>query len=170
VSGGGLAPSFEIFFRPCGDLISVVRCFVADFYTKAIPDPDAAQRLALTTHELLENAAKYSADGEAVLFVELHPGTGAVSVRTANRATAEQIASLRGAFAEIAAATSAADHYAEAMRRTAVKRSGSGGIGLARIWAESDMHLELFVDGDRVEVHARGQVAEVRSSQQIRAL
>jgi two-component sensor histidine kinase len=165
-----LAPSFELYFRPCVDLISLVRCFVADFYTKAVPDPDAAQRLALTTHELLENAAKYSADGEAAILVELQPGTGAVSVRTANRATGAQIAALQSAFAEISTAPSASAYYAEAMRRTAVKRSGSGGLGLARIWAESDMQLELLVEGDRVEVHARGHVAEVRTSQQMRAL
>jgi hypothetical protein len=169
-SSSTLAPSFELYFRPCVDLISLVRCFVADFYTKAVPDPDAAQRLALTTHELLENAAKYSADGEAAILVELQPGSGGVSVRTANRASAEQVDALRNIFAEISAATSASAFYAEAMRRTAVKRSGSGGLGLARIWAESEMQLELFVEGDRVEVHARGQVAEVRTSQQMRAL
>jgi hypothetical protein len=153
------ALSFELFFRPCTELISIVRCFVGEFCAKAVTDPDASHRLALTTHELLENASKYSADGEASLFLEFDPGAGSVSVCTANTATAARIAMLQQTFAEITGASDAGALYAEAMRRTAVKKTGSGGLGLARIWAESDMQLRLSVEGDRVEVHARGQLA-----------
>src|SRR5579859_2848983 len=121
------APSFELSFRPGAGLIPVVRGFVGEFYAKAVPDPDTAHRLALATHELLDNAAKYSLDGLAVLFIEVDLDRGAVSVRTANRASEAQIAALRQIFGEIAAATDASAFYAAAMRRTAVKKSGSGG-------------------------------------------
>jgi hypothetical protein len=141
----------------------MVRRFVGDFYATVVPDPDAAHHLALATHELLENAAKYSADGEAALFVDVDPTSRVVCVRTANRASAARIAELETAFAEIAAAPSAAAHYLEAMRRSAVRASGSGGIGLARVWAEGDMELEMAVEGDRVEIRAQGVLASAVS-------
>jgi len=150
--------SFDLVFRPSVELISVVRCFVEDFFQKSAPDPDTADRLALTTHELLENAAKYSADGEAVLSIVYDRKRGRVAVCAANRASSGQIALLQSTFAEISSVSDAAAFYAEAMRRTAIKDSGSGGLGLARIWAESEMELRLVVQGDRVEVHARGQI------------
>jgi hypothetical protein len=152
------APSFELLFRPSVDLISVVRCFVADFYARVIDDPETANRLALATHELLENAAKYSSDGEAALFVEYDPDGDVVTVRTANRASDDRITLLERTFAEIASAPDAAALYIDAMRRTAQQKTGSGGLGLARIWAEGDMQLRLLVEGDRVEIHARGQL------------
>jgi hypothetical protein len=151
-------PSFELLFRPSVDLISVVRCFVADFYAKVVENTNTAHRLALATHELLENAAKYSRDGEAALYVELDPSSNSVTVRTANRATAERIAMLEGIFREISGAQDAGSLYAEAMRRSALRSTGSGGIGLPRIWAEGDMQLHLVVEGDRVEIHARGSI------------
>lgn len=152
-------PSFELFFRPSIELISVIRRFVAEFYREILDDPDAASRLALTTHELLENAAKYSTDGAAVLYVEVDRAARSVLVRTTNRATAAQIERLRHWFGEIAAAPSAEALYASVIKTTATKTSGSGGIGLVRIWAESQMTLELHVDGDSVAIHARGQLA-----------
>lgn len=151
-------PSFELHFRPSIELISVIRRFVAEFYREILREPDAANRLALTTHELLENAAKYSTDGAAALYVEVDRGQQNVLVRTTNRATAEQIEKLRHWFGEIAAAPSADALYASVIRTTAKKTSGSGGIGLARIWAESQMTLDLLVEGDSVAIQARGPV------------
>jgi hypothetical protein len=147
-----------LLFRPSIELITVVRRFVADFYIQVVPDQDTASRLALTTHELLENAVKYSTDGEAALYVELDKAAGTVAVRTRNRATEAQIAQVRTTFAEISAAPDATVLYAALLRRSALA-SGSGGLGLARIWAESDMVLELVITDDKVEIQARGTIA-----------
>jgi hypothetical protein len=152
-------PSFELTFRPSVDLITIVRRFVADFYLKVTHDEDVASRLALATHELLENAAKYSTDGTAELAMGVDPRQGAVTVRMSNRAAPEQIQRLRACFDEIAAAPDAAGLYAEMLKRSAVLATGSGGLGLARIWAESEMAIRLVVEGDVVQIHAQGSVA-----------
>jgi two-component sensor histidine kinase len=153
------AASFEIVFSPRVELISLVRSFVSDFYAKVVADPDSASRLAVATHELLENAAKYSLDGEAALFVEFDRDRDFVTIRTVNRATNNRIKLLERTFAEISRASNARALYRTAIRRTARSRSRSGGLGLARIWAESEMELRLLVRGNRVEIHASGQLA-----------
>jgi len=154
-----IVPSFELLFRPSVNLIHVVRCFVADFYDKVVVEVDASQRLALATHELLDNASKYSCDGDVALFVECDPPAGAVSVRTLNRASAAQIVLVEQTFAAMSRAPDATSFYMEAMRQTAAKATGSGGLGLARIWAESEMPLRLSISGDRVEINAVGKLA-----------
>jgi hypothetical protein len=151
-------PSFELVFRPSVQLISLVRRFVEDFYHGVLDDRVAASRLALATHELLENAAKYSTDGSASLYVEVDTKGGGVLVRTTNRANALQIERLTAAFAEIKAASDAAALYAQTIRRTALLEVGSGGLGLARILAEGDMVMELSVEDDRVQIGARGVI------------
>jgi hypothetical protein len=153
------APSFELTFRPSVDLIAIVRRFVADFCLSVTADEDVASRLALATHELLENAAKYSTDGTAQLEMKVNPEDGTVNVRTRNRAGSDQIQLLRACFDEISAAPSAATLYANMLKRSAVLDTGSGGLGLARIWAESDLAMQLSVVGDVVEIRARGSVA-----------
>jgi hypothetical protein len=153
-----LKPSFQIGFRPSAYLISLVRTFVADFYQKVVNDPVVASQLALTTHELLENAAKYSTDGATKLFVEVDPEAGTVLVQTKNRAAEPQVESLKRWFDELAAAPDVSVLYEEMVRRTAVKRSGSGGLGLVRIMGEGDMEMDLSVDGDRVVISARGRI------------
>jgi hypothetical protein len=153
------APSFELRFRPSSSLITVVRAFVEDFYVKVMDDHDVASRLALATHELLENAAKYSSDGEASIQVQVQARTGTVYVRATNRAEPARIDLLRKCFDEIEAAPDARDLYLRMLKRTAVLASGSGGLGLARIWAESDMAIRLEVNGDHVAIHAEGHIA-----------
>ena len=131
---------------------------MAEFYQKVINDEVVASQLALTTHELLENAAKYSLDGATKLFVEVDPESGTVLVQTKNRAAQAQVESLKRWFDELAAAPSVTALYEELVRRTATKRSGSGGLGLARIMGEGDMQMELAVEGDRVVISARGRI------------
>ncbi len=48
----------ELRFSPSPELIPVVRRFVSAFYERLLSQADAASRLALATHELLENTCK----------------------------------------------------------------------------------------------------------------
>jgi len=147
----------DVVFRPSHERVSLIRCFVTDFYAKMALDPDAADRLGITTYELLDNAAKFTTNDEVVVSVKFEPRSGDIMVRTVNFAAEAEIATLTQRFAEIAAAPNAATLYAEAVRNTAKARR-SGGLGLPRIWAESEMELKLSVEGRRVEVVASGHV------------
>src|SRR5215813_14153780 len=77
----------ELRFSPSPELIPIVRRFVSSFYERLLSHADAASRLALATHELLENTCKYSLDGISSLHLGVAPrpdGTE-VSIRTWNR-------------------------------------------------------------------------------------
>ena len=106
-------------------------------------------RVAMTAHELLENAAKYASDGKARLEVDVSPrGEDAViRVVVTNNSSREHIDHLGTCYAEMNAETDAMAHYFTLMRRNAKvgsgvaprARAGSGGGG----------------DGDRGRHHRR---------------
>src|ERR1700759_5349664 len=94
---------FELNFRPNVELISLVRRFVSEFYDRVLTDRDAVARLALATHELLENAVKDSIDGAPPLSIRV-PGSGGepvVSLKISNRGDAEHLKSVIGFFKEL---------------------------------------------------------------------
>src|SRR6478672_1005195 len=97
------AASFELVFSPSFELVDLVRRFVTEFYSKLVVDRDGASRVGLATHELLENAVKYSRDGKSQLRISLtHDGDGAecrVKVSTRNSAAPNHVESLRRIFA-----------------------------------------------------------------------
>jgi hypothetical protein len=135
----------ELSFRPNVELVSMVRRFVSDFYSRLLEDEDTISRVALATHELLENAVKYSTDRESRIRVDF-VSEGLV-VRTWNQAAADTLVQLKQAFADMAAEPDPVVHYYSLMVRNARRTNGSG-LGLARIRAEAEMTLDLNIDGD----------------------
>jgi anti-sigma regulatory factor (Ser/Thr protein kinase) len=144
---------FELSFRPSIELVSLVRRFVEAFYAQILADADLASRVALATHELLENAVKYACDGETRIRMEIrtpaaHPQ---IQIVTRNRALTEHARAVAVRLDEMNTLGDPFGYYQALMKRTSKLR---GGLGLARIAAEAEMQITCAVDGDHVEVRA----------------
>jgi hypothetical protein len=157
----------ELKFNPSAGLIQVVRRFVCDFYEEVLDDQDAVSRMALATHELLENAVKYALDGETVLSIQVEHEEGArekrIVIRLRNRASPEHLSALRALFEEMDRYPDPFAHYQAAMERTAKRRTGSG-LGIARVRTEGEMSMSYTIDGDAVCIVAQAEVQSERST------
>jgi hypothetical protein len=151
--------SIRLEFVPEMRLIWRTSRYVRDFYGNVLADPDACARVMLTAHELLENAAKYSADGVGQLEIELveRDQQTYVQIRLSNRASPESLAELRRFFDESGRTADPIALYDQMIVRTAQRTEGSG-LGLARIRAEGEMALGYSVAGDRVTLVAETPV------------
>jgi hypothetical protein len=156
----GTPAQFALRFRPNAELVQVVRRFVSDFYEEILHDPDGVSRVALATHELLENAVKYSNGGHTHLTIEvLHQGeVSRVAIRISNRSTPENIEVVSSLFDEMRTIEDPFEHYQRAMRRSAKRVDGSG-LGLVRVRAEGEMTMRHTVDGAEVSILAETTVA-----------
>jgi hypothetical protein len=133
----------ELSFERRPELVSIVRRFVSDFYDRTLSDPDATSRVALATHELLENAVKYSRDGRAKVRIEVSGlgGRVRVRIRTKNRGSPEDAAHIQRTIDEMTS-MDANVYYLNLMRKNA-SRTGGSGLGLARIHAEAEMAMSV---------------------------
>ena len=143
---------FHISFRPSIKLISTVRRFTEQFYDQTLDDRDMSERVALATHELLENAVAYAVDSEAAVRVEI--AADYIVITTWNKTNPERVAELIAMIETINAAADPDGHYQAMMRKAAYRTDGSG-LGLARIRAEAGMAITCELDGDRIRISAR---------------
>jgi hypothetical protein len=148
---------FELRFRPSIVLVSTVRRFVSDFYSTVLKDSDLASRLALATHELLENAVKYATSPETTLKVEVMRSTGVATVTSWNETDQAHIATITRLFEEMAETNSPAEYY-ESLLRGDRQAVSSSGLGLARVGAEALMGLGFEVTGSKVCIQAQTRV------------
>jgi hypothetical protein len=153
-------------------LVSPARRFVEEALEKAVTDADFVSRVAMTAHELLENAAKYAHDGKADLSLTMpsRNGNGAsgggsgggnrqLVLRLSNIASPLHLDRLRHMFAQLDSCGDPLIFYLDLMRRNA-HETGNSGLGLARIRAEGEMALTLAVDGERATIVAHVSVPE----------
>jgi hypothetical protein len=154
-----VAADFELRFSPSVRLVSKVRRFVMGFYEEVLGDlgPEVAHKIALATHELLENVKKYSSAPSSRLAIEVRTepsGAREVAIRTWNQATADQMAALREIFSGIDAAQDRQSWYRQLMLQPS-KSADSGGLGLGRIMAEADMSVHCSFEENTVCIEAR---------------
>jgi len=146
-------------FEARGKIISTTSKFVKELYDGMLADPDATSRVVLTTHELLENTAKYASDGLTHMQVAVaeREGQNYVQIQTRNRATPARLEELRRFLDEISESHDPIATYYQFIARSAERSEGSG-LGLARIRAEGEMDLAYTVDGDEVTIVAEAPV------------
>lgn len=153
---------FELNFKPNVQLVSVVRRFVTEFYQRFLNDPDGTSRVALATHELLENAVKYSRDGETTIRIEVaqNETPKRVSIQLRNRAELAHIAAIREIVDGVSRADDATAFYHQLIATKAKKKAAGSGLGLARICAEAEMKINYDVQGDTVLIEASTVMTE----------
>jgi anti-sigma regulatory factor (Ser/Thr protein kinase) len=145
---------------PNVELISSIRLFVTRFYQPSL-SADAVSRVALATHELLENAMRYGnlPPTEVRLRIEIMADSTVV-LQTWNQTDESHRQTVEGLFDEMNSAPDPLLHYCLLMKRNA-KRAGSG-LGLARIRAEGEMDLSYELVNSEIRIEARTPV-ELRS-------
>jgi hypothetical protein len=150
------AACIQLSFAPNIRLVSSVRRFTDEFYRRIIPDKDITGRLALATHELLENAIAYATDGVTNVRIELEAPS--LTVRTWNRADSAKLHDLIAAIDELREAPDVDAYYQRMLAKTVTRSEGSG-LGLARVRAEAGMSVSYELEaGDTVCVIARTQI------------
>lgn len=145
----------ELSFSPNVRLIATVRRFVREFYDRILGDENVTSRLVVATHELLENAVRYAADGQSTIRIGVRRSNNAVhvTIETRNKADPANRTELSGLLDEMRAAVDRPTFYRELMKKSAKRTEGSG-LGLGRIHTESEMDLSCNFVGDYVELRA----------------
>jgi hypothetical protein len=144
----------ELGFAPSLPLVTIVRRFVGNFFELVLIRPAVAAQLAVTVHELLENACKFSSDGDAFIRVEVNKQVDSCSVRieTRNHAAEGDRHILGEIFSELRSAAEPMQFYMARMERALA--SSRSQLGLARVAVEADMLLDYEVRGEHVVVAA----------------
>jgi hypothetical protein len=142
-------------------MIATVREFVTDFYAQVLGDDDISGRLAMATHEMLENSVRYGIDGRSAIHIMAHRvgERVKVAIETKNRVTSDQLARARQALDGVVDADDPAAHYLTLVRRAAVRTDGGSGLGLGRIRAEADLSLSYDIVEDVIHILATGEFA-----------
>jgi hypothetical protein len=125
-----------------------------------LSDDDAAARLRLTAHELLENIVKYSAQGGCEFRFQLfrgEAGTLRALVQTSNVPAAANRPDAEQRLAALTAAQDPMQHYDSIIAESARQPAGSG-LGLARIHAETEFRLSHHFEADALVIVASGEV------------
>ncbi len=157
MQGGDEDAYFELSFSPNTRLVATVRRFVGEFYQSVLANAEITSQLMVAAHELLENAVRYSIDGNTTIRVSVKRGPRTrVNISTTNRAVGDHLSRGRKALDDLAAAPDAQAHYELLMRRTMKTTEGSG-LGLGRVRAESGMSITYEVIGDTMNIRASAE-------------
>jgi hypothetical protein len=128
-------------------------------------DDDAAARLRLCAHELLENIVKYSGPGACAFLFELcrsQAGALLAVIRTSNVPVPGRRQDAEERLTALTAARDPLEHYDSIIAESAQQPAGSG-LGLARIHAETEYRLGYHFHGESLVITATGEVWQRRA-------
>jgi hypothetical protein len=146
--------ALELSFEPCLESVTALRRFLEVHYGRLDCDARLISRMAVTVHELLENAAKYSSGGGSRLRVEVDPARPrTLMVSVANHADPRHLPGLQETIAELSSAEDPLDVYQRYLLRAATRDEGSG-LGLARIRVEADMSVAIEYQDNTICIRA----------------
>jgi hypothetical protein len=149
--------SLEVSIVPDAAAIAMTQRVVDDMARCISRDQDVGWRLAMATHELLDNARKYGREEVASFRFEIvATDAGHVAnMHVRSHGTSGHIAALQGTMKGIDQAADAWSFYLDALQRCADSDDDRSGLGLARICAEGEMRLFISVEeGEYVSVGA----------------
>ncbi len=130
--------------------LTAVRRTVCDMAQAVVHDADLASRLALTTHELLENALKYASDEHRPVTLKLWvDSSGRAQVVVENGSSPALFQSLSEYLRELTIAKDPVENYHRLVAESLHRSTGSG-LGLARILAEAEMSLSCELNPSMV--------------------
>ncbi|HEY5961212.1 MAG TPA: hypothetical protein VIV60_31865 [Polyangiaceae bacterium] len=121
-------------------------------YTRFRFHPRTAEKLALASNELIENAVSYGSVSGDVVYM-LHESDHDIEVCVSNHAPPGRLSNLRTHIDRIRADPQRV--FEDEMSRSVSGTGGRASLGLARICHEAQMDLELEVDGNRITMRAR---------------
>ncbi|AKU99308.1 hypothetical protein AKJ09_05972 [Labilithrix luteola] len=150
---------FELRFSPSVALVATVRRFVTEFYAQVLGNADLSGRLAMATHEMLENTVHYSSDGRGAIAIAMkkQPESVEIRIETTNSVVPDRLARAKEALDGVVGASDPNVHYLSLVRRAAKRTDGGSGLGLGRIRAEADLDVSYRVEGDQLTIRVEGK-------------
>jgi plasmid stabilization system protein ParE len=143
----------SIHAAPSWELVDHVRTFVTAYCGLRYP-AFAAERIALASHELLENAVRFGSISSDIEYVLVEVSETTARVEVTNEAVPARVRALVEHVQQLRA-VDAARAYAQALR-TAMGQSGVRMLGLARVRHEAGMEVEVRPEERRITVVATG--------------
>ncbi len=153
-------------FFPSERVVAGVARLVADSCRAVFDDVETTSRFYLATYELVENLVKYSSGTSACVELELEGQDAAVSmltIRARNRGTPERLNAVRERLTALRSAEDPVVYYDHLIAESA-PRSGTSGLGLARLRAEAELDLDFAIVGEELTVSARAPIARRTSA------
>ena len=154
--------SFDVAFSSkWWSFVSSTRVFVSSFCGHSVGDAEFSDKVAMTTHELLENAVKYSASQGQPILCQVGIDDDHMWVRVKNEANPDHIQNLHETYREVTEGDPL-DVYVDRMQRSVTSEKSE--LGLARIRYEGEAQLRLTVDGGLVTMEATFTLPEKQAA------